>query len=125
MTTNHIPLFDSYVCVGDSITWKKDGYTITAKIENDDFTHPENFDCYTAQDVQDWKDDKWEFIGLVFSVSKNGVTLDDEAACMFGIDCDFSAESSAHLNTICIDMESEVLEQAKKKQKEIMQALNS
>ncbi|MDK3074094.1 hypothetical protein QO034_13310 [Sedimentitalea sp. JM2-8] len=30
--------FDKYVCVGDTIEWTQDGFTVTAKIEHDPFT---------------------------------------------------------------------------------------
>ena len=38
--------FDKYACVGDISTVEKDGFLITATLDHDGDTRPDDFDCY-------------------------------------------------------------------------------
>jgi hypothetical protein len=109
--------FDDYACEGDKISCEKDGFTIEARIIRDDCSDAPDqrangfwpsldpkvagwigdkpraeYDrqLKRAQEVmQAWKDDEWFYCGIVLSVSKNGVMLDNHAASLWGIDCNY------------------------------------
>lgn len=109
-----IPHFDQFVCIGDSVTWQPKqnphGLTLTATIVCDDETRPQDFDCYSQKKIKECQDGEWDFIGLVLSVSKNGLTLDDHAASLWGIECNYNARSNLYFAQVCKDLESEALQ---------------
>lgn len=110
------PQFDSYAIVGDSITWQADGFDITATLETDDMTRPDDFECYSKKQIKAWKNDDWFFVGVVLSVSKNGVDLGDHAVSLWGIECNFSSRKknpNTYLSDCALDMQSEALESAR------------
>ena len=117
------PKFDSYACEGDSISWDKDGYHITATIERDDDTKPTDSDCYSPLKIKQWRNDEWFFCGIVLSVSFNGIELSDHAASLWGIDCNYNARSNRYLSTVAKDLESEALEAAKQARVNMVQKL--
>ena len=123
MKTSNFPQFAKYACVGDSITWQLEGFDIVARLEYDTDTKPTDSDCYAPEDVQRWRDDKWFYVGVVLSVSRNGVELSDHAASLWGIDCNFSDTSNAYLSEVAQEMEDEAIEYAKKRVLEILEKL--
>lgn len=106
------PQFDKYVCVGDTITWNKDGFDFTARIAHDYDTKPTDFECYTPEDVQRWKNDEWFYCGVVLAVTLQGIDLDHHAASLWGIDCNFG-DDNAYLSEIAQELEHEALETAR------------
>jgi hypothetical protein len=106
------PQFDKYVCVGDTITWNKDGFDITARIAQDYDTKPTDFECYTPEDVQRWKNDEWFYCGVVLAVTLQGIDLDHHAASLWGIDCNFG-DDNAYLSEIAQELEHEALQAAR------------
>ena len=123
MTNTNFPQFAKYACVGDSITWQLEGFDIVAHLEYDTDIKPTDSDCYAPEDVQRWRDDKWFYVGVVLSVSRNGVELSDHAASLWGIDCNFSDTSNAYLSEVAEEMEDESVECAKKRVLEILEKL--
>ena len=113
MKTPKFPQFDSYACVGDSISWRSEGYDITARLERDDDCSPMYFDCYSPIKIKQWKNDEWFYVGVVLSVSFNGVELSDHAASLWGCDCNYNKKSNKYLATVARDMQEEALEVAK------------
>lgn len=109
-----IPHFDSFACSGDTITWVPSqnnlhGLTIMARLEHDTDTTPKDFDCYSKKKIKDWEDDHWHYVGIVLSVHKGGVTLDDHAASLWGIGCNYNARSNLYFAQVCKELESEAL----------------
>ena len=109
-----IPHFSSFACSGDTVTWTpKDGnpygLAIMARLEHDLDTKPSDSECYSVQKIKDWENDKWSFVGIVLSVHKDGVTLDDCAASLWGIDCNYNARSNLYFAQVCKELESEAL----------------
>lgn len=123
MKMRKFPKFDSYACVGDYIEWEKDGFDIRATIEFDHDTKPTDFDCYTPIKIKQWKNDEWFFCGIVLSVSKNGVEIEDHAASLWGIDCNYNRTSNRYLSEVCQQLEDEALEAAKERTKQMIEAL--
>jgi len=123
MTNTNFPQFAKYACIGDSITWQFEGFDITARIEFDDDTRPDQFDCYSEDEVKRWMNDEWFYCGVVLSVSKNGILIDEHAASLWGVDCNFSDTANAHLSELAQEMEYEAVEYAKKRVLEILEKL--
>lgn len=109
-----IPHFHSFACIGDSVSWTpKDGnphgLTLMARLEHDPDTKPKDFDCYSISKIKDWEDYKWSFVGIVLSVSKNGITLDSRASSLWGIECNFNSCDYLHFAEVCWELEWEAL----------------
>lgn len=121
-----IPQFDRYVCAGDTVQWEHEGFNITARVEYDQETRPEDSECYTPRQVAAWKNDEWFFCGVVLSVELNGVQLSDHAASLWGIDCNFPSRRknpNTYLSEVCADLESEAIEHARAEVKRMLEAL--
>lgn len=107
--------FDSYAIVGDSITWQAQGFEITALLEFDGVTRPDS-ECYSRKQIAAWRTDDWFYVGVVLSVSKNGVDLDNHAASLWGIECNFKCRMknpNAYLAKCALDMQDEAIECAR------------
>lgn len=109
-----IPHFDSFACSGDSVSWVPSrgnpaGLMLTATLCCDEETRPCDVECYSAQKIKEWLDGERSFVGIVLSVSRNGVTLDDCAASLWGIECNYNAKSNLYFAQVCKDLESEAL----------------
>lgn len=123
MTNTNFPQFAKYACIGDSITWQFEGFDITARIKFDDDTRPDQFDCYSEDEVKRWENNEWFYCGIVLSVSKNGIPIDGDAVSLWGVDCNFSDTSNAYLSEVVQEMEDEAVECAKKRVLEILEKL--
>lgn len=117
--------FNTHTCIGDTITWTRDGFDITATIHADQDTHPTDFDCYSDEDVRKWRDDEWFFVGVVISVSRNGVELDDHAASLWGIECNFLPSGNEYIATVAQELELEAVSAARVAQSRMLAALTS
>ena len=109
------PQFDRYACIGDSITWKKNGFDITATIEADTDSHVNDSECYSKKQIEAWKNDEWFFVGIVLSISRNGVELSGNAASLWGVECNFPSRRknpNRYLATVAQELESEALKTA-------------
>lgn len=110
------PQFDRYACDGDSISWTKNGFTITARIErDDDTTRPDKREdgFWPSLDPKDagyigpkskrtwqrhhtraydimeaWLHDEWWYVGVCVTVSLDDVTLTGKYDhALWGIEC--------------------------------------
>jgi len=75
--------------------------------------------------VQRWKNDEWFYVGVVLSVSRNGVELSDHAASLWGVDCNFSDTSNAYLSEVAQELEAEALETARAEVARIRETLTA
>lgn len=124
--------FDKYACEGDTISCEVDGFTITARIVRDDCTDSpdERQDGFwpsanpkdagyvgadnigkiadsikAAQRVMDaWRNDDWFYCGVVLAVSKKGITLDNHAASLWGIECNYPDSDNSYLSEVANDL---------------------
>ena len=124
MKSPKFPKFDSYACIGDSITWQKDGFDLTATLEQDTDCKPTDFDCYSPIKIKQWRNDEWFYVGVVISVSRNGVEITDHAASLWGVDCNYNKTSSRHLSEVAQELESEALDYAKSEAIKMVEALS-
>ena len=135
--------FDDFVCEGDSITCEVDGYTITARISHDDtpdapderqdgfwpslYPNDAGFigsgngwrdrfgkaQAKAERVMAAWKDDEWYYCGVILSVAIDGLTLDDHAASLWGIEANYPDSDNAYLTEVANELLSEALETAK------------
>ena len=119
------PQFPAYACQGDRIEWTAEGFDIVARLEYDTDSNPEDVECYSPEDVQRWKNDDWFYVGVVLSVSCNGVELSDHAASLWGIDCNFNNTSNTYLSEVAQELEAEALETARAEMARIREALTA
>jgi hypothetical protein len=123
MNREQFPQFDKYACTGDQITWKAQGFDLTATLEQDTDTKPTDSECYDEAEIQRWRNDDWFYVGVIVSVSLNGVELSDHAASLWGIDCNFNDTSNAYLAEVAQELESEALDTARTEAARIRAAL--
>lgn len=109
--------FDDFVYEGDTISCNVDGFDITARIVRDDCSDApdqrddgfwpsqdqksagwvgdktdEQFDKEVARAkaiMHAWQNDEWFYCGVVLTVSRAGIVLDDHAAATWGIECNY------------------------------------
>jgi hypothetical protein len=62
-------------------------------------------------------------VGVIVSVSKNGIILDDHAASLWGVDCNYNKTSNKYLSTVAKDMEREAIECGKIELKRMIEKL--
>lgn len=110
-----IPHFAAFACIGDSVSWvpahgNPAGLMLTARIVCDEDTRPSDCECYSAQKIKEWHEGEWQYVGLVVSVSRNGITFDDHAASLWGLECNYNARGNLYFAQVCKDLESEALE---------------
>jgi len=135
--------FDSYVCLGDSLTYEVDGVTVTARIAHDDTPdapdqrkdgfwpslYPndagfigagngwrDRFDAAQAKAervMAAWKNDEWFYCGVILSAAIDGLELTDNAASLWGIEANYPDSDNAYLTEVANELLPEALEAAK------------
>lgn len=134
--------FDSYVCEGDTIAAQVDGYAVTARVVRDDtpdapdkrqdgfwptlnpkdagYIGADKTDAdleaakARAKSVMDsWQDDEWFYCGIIIRVSRAGVTLDDHAASLWGIEANYPNSDNAYLTEVARELMPEAIDAAR------------
>lgn len=85
--------FNEFACIGDSITRDHDGLTYTARLEYDDSSTPDDYECYSLEEKVSWLKDEWLYCGIIVSVSRNGAVLEDHVTSCWGFELNFSDDS--------------------------------
>ena len=124
MSNTKFPQFNSYACIGDSITWHKDGFDITATLQDDTDSHVNDSECYSPVKIKQWFNNEWFFVGIVLSVEKNGILIDAHSASLWGIECNYNKKANRYLAKMAQEMESEAIETAKKRVKVMLKVLS-
>lgn len=115
--------FPAYACEGDRIEWTAEGFDIVARLVYDTDSKPTDCDCYNPKDVQRWRNNEWFYVGVVLSVSRNGVELSDHAASLWGIECNFNDTANAYLSEVAQELQAEAMANARREAVRIRQAL--
>ena len=132
--------FQSYVCEGDSIDCTIEGYDVTARLLRDDSPDKpderqdgfwpsldpkaagfigdgprpkERLEAAQAKAeaiMQSWFADDWFYCGIVLSVSRAGVLLDDHSASLWGIEANYPDSGNAYLGTVADELLPEAIE---------------
>ena len=117
MFTKPFSRFD--VIPGDSITCTVDGTDYTAAIRHDGDTTPDDYECYTPEQIRSWKDDDWCFVGVVITAERNGVDLGSFDS-LWGIESDSAPD---YLLEIANDLLNESIPQANEARKRVALAM--
>ncbi|PHR60236.1 MAG: hypothetical protein COA43_08040 [Robiginitomaculum sp.] len=142
-TTEFVTPFDSYVCLGDSISVDIGDYSISARIFHDDIAERpdqrqdgfwpslyakdagfigsgngwrKRFDEQQAlaQTIMDaWLNDEWFYCGIILSVRIGETSLTDHAASLWGIEANFPKSDNSYLLEVANELLDEALKQAK------------
>jgi len=131
--------FDNYVLVGESITTTVDGLEVSATIGIDFDTSIDDGDCHNIDQAvtgcddkqqakllqarEDYYNDKWFYCGVVLSVRKNGILIDDNAASLWGIECNYTDSDNSRLTAVANELLPEALEVGKKSLAEMINKL--
>jgi len=135
--------FDGYACENDMIQCDHQGYHVVAKIERDDHYGIDDDDCHSVdQEVtgcndeqfawlmhcrSEWGNDEWFYCGIVLSVFFNGVEIEEHAASLWGIECNYPQQDgktdNSYLRTVANELLPEAIEAAKKRHEELIQKL--
>ena len=124
--------FDSYVFIGDRIEAKLgDCVRVEAVIEFDQCAHIDDDDCHntdqsvTGRDDEQqaelleartaWLNNKWCYVGVILSVWVGGVCIDDHAASLWGIECNYPGSYNEHLTEAANELLPEALATAREK----------
>ena len=134
--------FQSYVCLGDSLTCEMHGYTVESRIYHDDtgdrpdqrqdgfwpsliktdagfIGADKNLDDFMreqakAQAIMDaWKNDEWFYCGVILSVKIEDVELTDHAASLWGLEANFPNSKNKYLTEVANELLGEALLAAK------------
>lgn len=136
--------FDSFVCDGDTISCETGHFEVTARIVYDDSAdkpdensdgfwpslNPEDagfigqganmrarFDAQQAKAeaiMTAWTNEEWFYCGIVLSVSVQGITLEDHAASLWGIEANYPNSDNAYLTDVANELLPEALDMARK-----------
>lgn len=115
-----IPQFKPYVCMGDSVSWTKDGFELNARLVHDDETTPDDADCYDEMTKQQWHNDDWGYCGVVLSIAKNGIVLDTNASSLWGVEYNLRVDgieyekTNSYLSEVASELEDEAITRGKK-----------
>jgi hypothetical protein len=103
--------FRKYSCIGDTVGRElPGGVYLLARIEPDYDSRPDDddFECYTEEDVQRWRDDEWSYCGIVVSVHVGEETIDKHAASLWRIELNFSDDGNSYLDEVADELSDEV-----------------
>lgn len=120
-----VQAFKGFVAFGDSIETHHNGYRIAARIEHDDQTRIDDDDCHSEDQERTgctdeqhaqlmaarraWFDNEWHYCGVVLSVTRDGVMLDEHAASLWGIECNYPGSDNSYLNSVANELLPEAL----------------
>ena len=119
------PSFPKYACIGDAIKWVNGEFLITATIHQDCDTKPEDSDCCDESQIEAFKNDEWYYCGIVISVEKQGIMIEDHAASLWGVDVNFPGSDNSYLAEVAQELESEAIEVGKAEMQRMIQVLQS
>lgn len=100
--------FNKFACVGDTATFEAGPFKVIFELHYDEDSKPSDCDCYTQEQVDAWRNDEWQFVGVQASLYVNGVCVEDWAASLWGIECGFSDEGDGYLNTVAGELLREI-----------------
>ena len=106
------PAFPLYTCPGDFREVEVEPYRIRATIKSDYDTRPEHSGSYAENAVRAWSADEWQFVGVVLSIWVDEICLDDHAASVWGVECNFPGGDNLYLSECADDLLPEALERA-------------
>ena len=117
--------FPSFACVGDTIHTSVNGFDVTARIEFDGDSRVDDADCYDYASESAWQNGDWFYCGIVLSVSRKGVLIDEHAASVWGVEANFPGGNNSYLTDVANELLPEAIEHAKAMIPSIIEALTA
>ncbi|MEP0314223.1 MAG: hypothetical protein ABJL57_18525 [Hyphomonas sp.] len=132
--------FDAYACEGDAISCEAEGFTLTARIVADDcpdapdqrqdgfwpslykdapgFIGPGNgfrqrfakAQAKAEAVMEAWRKGEWFYCGIVLCVTRDGIELDDHAASLWGVECNYPGADNSYLTSVANELLPEALD---------------
>mgnify|MGYP001463053607 FL=1 len=132
--------FNTYACEGDTIGCEAEGFTFTARIVADDcpdapdqrrdgfwpslykdapgFIGPGNgfrqrfaeAQAKAEAVMEAWRKGDWFFCGIVLSVERDGIELDNHAASLWGVECNYPGADNSYLTNVANELLPEALD---------------
>jgi len=112
--------FNKYAVDNDTISVDVEGFTVTATLRHDSESHIDDDDCHNidqsvtgCNDKQqakllkarrEWELCNWFYCGIVMSVSRNGIMLDDHTDSLWRIECNYPDSDNSYLTEAANDM---------------------
>lgn len=108
--------FNDYIIIGDFVEYtpaenNPRGFTIRATINEDCDSTPYDSECYSEDEIRQWKNDDWFYCGVILSVYKAGVCLSANASSLWGVECNFPGTSNDYLLDVIKELETEALQE--------------
>lgn len=123
-TASQFKPFEAFAILGDTREIQHGPFTIRATLHHDGDTRPDDFECYSPEIIRAWRRDEWFYVGVVLSIHLDDATLDDHAAALWGVECNFpGGDGNAYLSEIADDLLSEAIERADTLRAELIQKL--
>jgi hypothetical protein len=72
-----------------------------------------------------WCDDEWSYCGIVLSVTKDGIDVNEHAASLWGIELNYPDSDNSYLNEVANELLDEAIEQAKVDSQRIVETLTA
>lgn len=105
--------FDKYVCVGDCVEKEFHGLTLRAELLHDEFVTPDEYDCYTDEQIADWKRGEWFFGGLVISLWCDDIEIESHLSSLWGLYCNI-VDDHSYLDEVAEELFGEAESEAMK-----------
>ena len=120
MTTRKFDFsFDSYVCEGDYLQTEIDGITFLAMLERDEYSHVNDFECYSDHARKAWFNNEWFYCTIYIGVRKNGTLIDSHVVSLSGIEANYPESDNAHLTEVADELLNEAIPIAKEELKRL------
>ena len=89
--------FNKYACVGDYISVDINGVTFTAYLEPDADTRPEDFDCYSEEEIERFYKEDWYYVGLVIEAETDDWKKTLYGSSVWGVDIGLGTDDRPYL----------------------------
>ena len=96
--------FDSFACFGDTIETEGNGFRFVATINPDDYSRPDDYECYDDEQMRGWNNDEWSLCGIVISVFRGDVKVLEHAASLWGIELNLTCDSNDYLTEVANEL---------------------
>lgn len=116
--------FGDYACIDDYIDVEVNGILYRATVEHDYDSRPEDTDCYTPEQLQAWRDDKWHYCGIVISIWLDDIQLAPNAASLWGVERNFPDGDNTYMTEVANELLGEAITYATQRIPYIRDKLN-
>ena len=92
-----IEQFDTYACIGDYISVDINGVTFTAYLDSDADSRPEDFDCYSEEDIERFYKEDWYYVCIIIEAETDDWKKTLYGSSVWGVEINFGTDDRPHL----------------------------